>query len=61
MRTQHAFALESDLLGDALRRAVLRIGHELDALELELLERVPREQSKGARAGALAPCRAATQ
>ena len=40
VRTQDAFALEPDLLGDALGRAVVRIRHELDALKLELLERV---------------------
>ena len=40
MRTEEAFALEPDLLGDSLRSEVVGIGDEIDALKLELLERV---------------------
>ncbi len=52
MRAQHALALEADLLGDALGRDVVRIGDEIDALQLELVERVTREEPKRARADA---------
>jgi len=57
VRTQDAFALEANLLGNSLGRAIVRIGHEIDALKPEFLERMPSEQSKGTRAGAVAPCR----
>ena len=50
VRTEDALAPEPDLLGDALRGHVVGIGEQLDPLELELLERVAREQPQRARA-----------
>ena len=41
VRAEDALAQETDLLGDALRRDVVGIGDEIDALELELVERMP--------------------
>jgi len=52
---QDALALEADLLGDALRGAVVGIGDEVDALQPELIECVARQNAQGARTGALAP------
>ena len=50
MRAKDAFALEPDLLGDALGRDVVRIGDEIETLELEVVERVTREQAQRSRA-----------
>ena len=50
MRAKHAFALKTDLLGDALGRDVVGIGDEIETLELEVLERVTREQAQRPRA-----------
>ena len=38
MRAKDAFPLEADLLGHALRRDVVGIGDQLEALELQLVE-----------------------
>ncbi len=50
VRAEHALAPEPDLLGDALRRDVVRIGDEIDALQLEIVERLAREESQRPRA-----------
>ena len=41
MRAKHAFTPIPDLLGDPLRRDVVRIRDELESLEFEDAERVP--------------------
>ena len=56
VRAQDAFALEADLLGDALRRDVVRIGHQIDPLELELVEPMPSEQPTARGADASPTC-----
>jgi hypothetical protein len=48
MRAKDAFPLEADLLSHALRGEVFGIGYELDTRQLELLERVSREESQRA-------------
>jgi hypothetical protein len=44
VRPQHALPLESDLLGHALGREVVRIRDQVDALELEVLECMTHER-----------------
>ncbi len=44
MRAKHALAREADLLGDALRRDVVRVRDELQTLELEFVECVSDEK-----------------
>ena len=61
MGAQHAFALESDLLGDPLGRDVVGIGDQIEALKVELLERVAREKPQRTSAHAPAADEAATQ
>jgi hypothetical protein len=45
MGAKDAFALEPDSLGNTLRRDVVRIGDEIDPLDLEIVERMPGEKS----------------
>ena len=58
---QNALALESDLLGDALRGDVVRVGRELHALQLEILQRSAGQEPQGTSANALAACGSAIQ
>ena len=46
VRAKEALALEPDLLGNTLRRQVVRVGDELNTWQLELLERMSREESQ---------------
>ena len=55
MRPKHALALEPDLLGDALRRDVVCVSGELNTRQLQLLERVSRQETYRPSANALAP------
>src|SRR5215218_7566370 len=56
VRAKHAFATKPDFLRNPLRRLVVGVGDELEALEAELLEAVATEQPEGARRHA-APAR----
>ena len=53
VRAEDALALEADLLRAALRGDVVRVGDQLEPLELELVEAPAREQPE--RSGAQAP------
>ena len=46
VRTKHSLAPKADLLGHALRRKVVGIRDEVDALHVEILERMPGEKSQ---------------
>jgi hypothetical protein len=45
---QDAFALEADLLRHALRGEVVKVRDQLEPFELEIFERVPAQEPKGA-------------
>ena len=49
MGAEDALAQETDLLGDALRSDVVRIREQIDALELEHVERDVAQSSRTAR------------
>src|SRR6266550_1071877 len=46
---QHTFALETDLLRNALGGAVVRIGDQLESLQLKVFEPVLTDETKGSR------------
>ena len=49
VRAQHSFALETDLLRNALGREVVRIGDQLEPLQPQVFERVLGEKPKCSR------------